>query len=152
MGARSRFFAFTYDRFSKGSEEAGLAEMRRNLIAGASGDVLEIGAGTGANLAYYGARVQSLTLTEPERPMLKRLQRKAGERNSRATVLRAPAEDLPFEDASFDTVVSTLVLAASTTSRVWCASSAACSGPAEGSSSSGMFARTTRAWRRCRTG
>ena len=42
--------------------------------------------------------------------MLKRLQRKARERNSRATVLRAPAEDLPFEDASFDTVVSTLVL------------------------------------------
>ena len=29
MGLRSRFFAFTYDRFSKGSEEAGLAEMRR---------------------------------------------------------------------------------------------------------------------------
>ncbi len=41
MGARSRFFAFTYDRFSRGSEEAGLAEMRRNLIAGASGDVLD---------------------------------------------------------------------------------------------------------------
>src|SRR4029077_4740984 len=43
-------------------------------------------------------------------PMLKRLERKAREQNSQATVLRAPAEDLPFEDASFDTVVSTLVL------------------------------------------
>ncbi len=42
--------------------------------------------------------------------MLKRLERKAREQNSQATVLRAPAEDLPFEDASFDTVVSTLVL------------------------------------------
>ena len=110
MGLRSRFFAYTYDRFSKGSEEAGLAEMRRNLIEGASGDVLEIGGGTGANLSYYGAGVESLTITEPERPMLKRLERKARERNSRATILRAPAEDLPFEDASFDTVVSTLVL------------------------------------------
>ena len=110
MGVRSRFFAFTYDRFSKGSEEAGLAEMRRNLIAGASGDVLEIGGGTGANLGYYGAGVESLTVTEPEPPMLKRLERKAREQNSQATVLRAPAEDLPFEDASFDTVVSTLVL------------------------------------------
>ena len=110
MGLRSRFFAFTYDRFSKGMEEAGLAEMRRNLIEGASGDVLEIGGGTGANLTYYAAGVESLTITEPERPMLKRLERKAREQNSHATILRAPAEDLPFEDASFDTVVSTLVL------------------------------------------
>ena len=110
MGLRSRFFAFTYDRFSKGMEEAGLAEMRRNMIAGASGDVLEIGGGTGANLGYYGDGVGSVTVTEPEPPMLKRLQRKAREQSSQATVLRAPAEDLPFEDASFDTVVSTLVL------------------------------------------
>jgi ubiquinone/menaquinone biosynthesis C-methylase UbiE len=110
MGLRSRFFAFTYDRFSRGSEQAGLAEIRKNLIAGASGDVLEIGGGTGANLGYYGAGVQSLTVTEPEPPMLKRLERKAREQNSQATVLRAPAEDLPFGDASFDTVVSTLVL------------------------------------------
>ena len=110
MGVRSRFFACTYDRFSKGMEEAGLAEMRRNLIQGASGDVLEIGGGTGANLSYYAAGVESLTITEPERPMLKRLERKVREQNSDATILRAPAEDLPFEDASFDTVVSTLVL------------------------------------------
>jgi ubiquinone/menaquinone biosynthesis C-methylase UbiE len=110
MGLRSRFFASTYDRFSKKSEEAGLAEMRSSLLAGASGDVLEIGGGTGANLGYYGAAVKSLTVTEPEPPMLKRLQRKAHEQNSQATVLRAPAEDLPFEDATFDTVVSTLVL------------------------------------------
>ena len=110
MGLRSRFFAFTYDCFSKGSEEAGLAGMRKDLIAGASGDVLEIGGGTGANLGYYGAGVESLTVTEPEPPMLKRLERKVREQNSQAILLRAPAEDLPFESESFDTVVSTLVL------------------------------------------
>jgi ubiquinone/menaquinone biosynthesis C-methylase UbiE len=110
MSLRSRFFALTYDRFSRRTEEGGLAEMRRNVIAGASGDVLEIGGGTGANLGFYGPGVDSLTVTEPEPPMLKRLERNVRERDSKATVLRAPAEDLPFVDASFDTVVSTLVL------------------------------------------
>jgi ubiquinone/menaquinone biosynthesis C-methylase UbiE len=72
--------------------------------------VLEIGAGTGSNLRFYGPAVKSLTLTEPETPMLRRLERKAGEQAPGATVLRAPAEDLPFEDATFDVAVSTLVL------------------------------------------
>ena len=72
--------------------------------------MLEIGAGTGSNLRFYGPAVESLTLTEPETPMLRRLERKAGEQAPGATVLRAPAEDLPFEDATFDVAVSTLVL------------------------------------------
>jgi ubiquinone/menaquinone biosynthesis C-methylase UbiE len=72
--------------------------------------VLEIGAGTGTNLAHYGPGVDSLTVTEPERPMLQRLERRVNGTEPKATVLRAPAEDLPFEDDSFDTAVSTLVL------------------------------------------
>jgi ubiquinone/menaquinone biosynthesis C-methylase UbiE len=92
------------------TEKAGLATHRELLLAGASGRVLEIGGGTGANLPYYGASVESLTLTEPEVPMLKRLEKRAREHAPRATVLRAPAEDLPFEEDSFDTAVSTLVL------------------------------------------
>ncbi|HEX4521095.1 MAG TPA: class I SAM-dependent methyltransferase [Gaiellaceae bacterium] len=110
MGLRTWIFAFTYDRFSRGSEEAGLAEMRKNLISGARGDVLEIGGGTGANLGYYGPEVESLTVTEPQPSMLKRLEQKGRAQRSQATVLRAAAEDLPFESATFDTVVSTLVL------------------------------------------
>ena len=72
--------------------------------------MLEIGAGTGANLALYGSGVESLTLTEPEPPMLKRLEKRAHEQAPHAKVLRAPAEELPFADDSFDTAVSTLVL------------------------------------------
>jgi ubiquinone/menaquinone biosynthesis C-methylase UbiE len=71
--------------------------------------VLEIGAGTGLNLPLYDG-VESLVVTEPQPAMLRRLQRAAREHRPDATVLRAPAEDLPFDDDSFDTVVSTLVL------------------------------------------
>ena len=58
----------------------------------------------------YGPGVRSLTITEPEKPMAKRLERRVSETDVQATVLRAPAEDLPFEDDSFDVAVSTLVL------------------------------------------
>ena len=54
--------------------------------------------------------MESLTITEPEILMLRRLERKAREQAPGATVLRAPAEDLPFEDDCFDVAVSTLVL------------------------------------------
>src|SRR5215472_14260164 len=103
MSLRKSFFAMTYDRFSRGSEEAGLRVIRQGLLADADGRVLEIGGGTGANLSLYGA-LDSLVVTEPEPAMLRRLQRKAREQAPLAKVLRAPAEDLPFEDDPFDTV------------------------------------------------
>jgi ubiquinone/menaquinone biosynthesis C-methylase UbiE len=110
MTLRSRFFAMTYDHQMTRVEKAGLGAYREGLLAGAAGRVLEIGAGTGSNLRFYGPAVESLTLTEPETPMLRRLERKAAVQAPGATVLRAPAEDLPLEDATFDVAVSTLVL------------------------------------------
>jgi ubiquinone/menaquinone biosynthesis C-methylase UbiE len=110
MGIWSRIFAAMYDRFMAKSEREGLAAHRETLLAGARGEVLEIGGGTGANLSRYGQGVQSLTITEPEKPMISRLQRRAQQERPDAKVLRAPAENLPFEDDSFDTAVTTLVL------------------------------------------
>ena len=112
MTLRSRLFAATYDRQIARVERAGLAARRAELVGRAAGRVLEIGAGTGLNLPYYGADVTALTLTEPELPMLRRLQRRVANLGSerRAMVLRAPSEDLPFDDAVFDVAVSTLVL------------------------------------------
>jgi len=72
--------------------------------------VLEIGGGTGANLPFYGDGVRTLTITEPEKPMIRRLERRIRELAPQAKFLRAPAEDLPFQDESFDVAVSTLVL------------------------------------------
>jgi ubiquinone/menaquinone biosynthesis C-methylase UbiE len=115
MSLRGRLFALTYDRQLARAEDAGLRAMRLRLLAGAAGDVLEIGGGTGANLPCYGPAVGSLTVTEPEPPMLRRLERRVREHGAlkhgpAIRVLRAPAEDLPFGDGSFDVAVSTLVL------------------------------------------
>jgi ubiquinone/menaquinone biosynthesis C-methylase UbiE len=103
-------FAALYDPMMAGTEKAGLAEQRRELLERARGRVLEIGGGTGANLPYYGAAVDEVVLLEPEEPMARRLERKLTNSSLRARVVRAPAEALPFEDGSFDVVVSTLVL------------------------------------------
>jgi ubiquinone/menaquinone biosynthesis C-methylase UbiE len=110
MSLRSKLFALTYDRQIAKAEKAGLRAFRERLLAGASGDVLEIGGGTGANLPFYRPEAGSLTITEPDTAMMRRLQRRAREQAPLAKILRAPAEDLPFEDGTFDTVVSTMVL------------------------------------------
>lgn len=110
MSLRSSLFAAMYDRMSRSSEEAGVGDMRQRLLGDVSGDILELGAGTGMNLSHYDEGLASLVLTEPEPAMLRRLQPKALEQAPNAKVVQASAEDLPFEDASFDAVVSTLVL------------------------------------------
>jgi len=101
-----RLFAFGYDRFLSATEKAGLREMRRELLSQASGRTLEVGAGTGLNADLYPDSVTELVLTEPDRFMASKLVAK----HPAAEVIEAPAESLPFEDDSFDTVALTLVL------------------------------------------
>ena len=105
----SRLFAARYDAMAKGPEEAGLLALREQLLSGVSGRVVEIGAGTGRNLAFYGDGVE-LTVTEPDPHMARRLEQRIEERSRPVKLVQAPAEDLPFEDGPFDVAVSTLVL------------------------------------------
>ena len=110
MSLRGKLFALTYDRLQAKAEKAQLGALRQSLLGAADGDVLEIGGGTGANLPFYRPGTGSLTITEPEPAMVRRLERRAREQAPLAKILRAPAEDLPFEDGTFDVAVSTLVL------------------------------------------
>jgi len=110
-----RLFASFYDRALKASEENGLREMRRTLLASARGRVVEIGAGTGVNLDLYGNGVEDLTLIEPDPHMGAKLRDRLAERSahdsaSPARLVSAPAEAIPFPDDTFDTAVATLVL------------------------------------------
>ena len=105
-----RLFAAMYERVSKGSEDAGLRDERRRLLTKANGSTIEIGAGTGLNVPLYPGTVTRLVLVEPDRHMRARLIRRVEETSHDAEVIDAPAEHLPFPDATFDTAVVTLVL------------------------------------------
>jgi len=106
------FFAAVYDRFLAVSEKGGLAGMRAELLRGARGRTLELGAGTGLNLEHYTDSVTELVLTEPDPHMARRLRSRVDEAGLTfpVDVVEAGAERLPFEAGGFETVVSTLVL------------------------------------------
>ena len=71
------FLATIYDRFMRKAEAASLGDWRCELLARVAGDGLEVGAGTGINLAFYGPEVRRLVMTEPEKGMRARLEKRA---------------------------------------------------------------------------
>jgi len=106
-----RMFSAFYDRAFAATEEAGLREMRADLLRQARGRVLELGSGTGLNLELYPREgLDCLTLTEPDPHMVKQLRKRVEEIGCAADLVETGAEDLPFDDDSYDTVVVTLVL------------------------------------------
>ncbi|MCB1852558.1 MAG: methyltransferase domain-containing protein [Gammaproteobacteria bacterium] len=111
MSICSYFMSKFYDASMRSMEKASLADWRRELLAGVRGDVLEIGSGTGVNLEYYTDRVNSVTLTEPDRHMCDILRtRLHGLDDDRFSMEQTAVHDLPFEDDRFDAAVVTLVL------------------------------------------
>ena len=110
MNLWTRIAARLYDPFLWLGERRGMGRHRAELLEGARGRVLEIGAGTGLNLRHYPATVGELVLTEPVEAMARALERRLARGGAGESVQLAPAEELPFPADSFDTVVSTLVL------------------------------------------
>jgi ubiquinone/menaquinone biosynthesis C-methylase UbiE len=109
-----RWFAAVYDRVMAASDGR-LRAAREFVAGGAAGRVLEVGAGTGLNFSYYDwSAVASLDAAEPDPFMLRRADARwralPEEARARVRLHEAPAEALPFSDATFDTVVVSLVL------------------------------------------
>ena len=105
-----RIMARVYDPFVWLGEMAGMRSRRSALVGNARGRVVEIGAGTGLNIAHYPDGIAELVLTEPDAAMRRTLARRLQRHGRVARIVDAPAERLPRADASVDTVVSTLVL------------------------------------------
>jgi SAM-dependent methyltransferase len=108
MAISKWLFATWYDLLNSGVE--GRVVPYRKLTAGnAWGDVLEIGGGTGANLPFYPESA-NITFIEPDAYMVRKLRRNIVRHKRSAAIVQQGGESLPFADASFDTVVTTLVL------------------------------------------
>lgn len=99
--------AWLYACGSRSQEAGPLGRHRADLVARARGVTLDLGAGTGANLAHLPAAVTDLHLVEPDPHMRSRLAR--GTPHG-AAVHAVGGEDMPLPDASVDTVLSTLTL------------------------------------------
>jgi ubiquinone/menaquinone biosynthesis C-methylase UbiE len=102
--------AYLNDCLSARVEKAFLKSWRRELLKHVYGDVLEIGAGTGANIEHYSDQVTSLVLTEPDKHKRRILERKVSNRGlEKIQVSDGTAEQIRAEDESFDCVVAFLV-------------------------------------------
>ncbi len=104
-----RWFAAIYDRMLAPQEKKYLGALRAEMLSDIAGDVLEIGAGTGANFQYYKSSAK-VTATEPDPFMLSRARERAAGAAAEIGLHQVPVENLPFPDGSFDFAVSTLVL------------------------------------------
>src|SRR5665647_2469197 len=80
---------------------AAIGAWRRRLALDARGRVLEIGAGTGSQLRWYGPGAD-VTALEPDAAMLERARRRAAQAAAPVRVVEGRAEELPFADGAFD--------------------------------------------------
>ncbi|MCM2532403.1 class I SAM-dependent methyltransferase [Neobacillus pocheonensis] len=104
----SRLFAKWYDFFMNPLEKKKFKRIRKELISKASGNVLELGSGTGINFPLYEA-AEKVTAIEPSQHMIARSLSKLKKSFVPIEMVQASAEELPFAANTFDTVVATLV-------------------------------------------
>lgn len=102
---KNPLFARYFDRCGARNEERGNRELRRELLAGLSGQVMEVGAGTGLNFPHYPDSVRELVAVEPEPYLRGRAVEAAAAAPVPVRVTDGTAAELPAADAEFDAVV-----------------------------------------------
>ena len=107
---RHPIFARFYNRFAPSAEKVGAAEHRRELLAGLSGRVIEVGAGNGLNFKHYPHAVTEVVAVEPEAYLRARATEAAEHAHVPVRVVAGSADALPGEDGEFDAGVASLVL------------------------------------------
>ncbi|WP_077356380.1 class I SAM-dependent methyltransferase [Virgibacillus halodenitrificans] len=103
-----KLFARLYDPIMKPLEKIKFNSIRRELLSHATGQVLEVGSGTGVNFPYY-KHVDCVDAIEPNQQMIQHAKKNIVSSNVPIAIHQARAEQLPFERSVFDSVVSTLV-------------------------------------------
>jgi ubiquinone/menaquinone biosynthesis C-methylase UbiE len=109
VGLKSAFFAARYDSATRFAETQVLGRRRAALLSGLQGRVIDVGAGTGANLPHFPPSC-TVTAVEPDPHMRKRLEAKLSTARADVTIDDGAADRLPAEDSGVDAVVYTLVL------------------------------------------
>lgn len=104
-----KFFAWYYDYFMNPLEKKLITNWRKELLTHAKGKVLEIGAGTGINFPLYKT-CEEVVAIEPNPHMIEKSKERVKQATVPISLTEASAENLPFPDAYFDTIVVTLVL------------------------------------------
>ncbi|WP_431804005.1 class I SAM-dependent methyltransferase [Halobacillus andaensis] len=101
-------FPIIYDRFMSLLEKGRIENIRKDLIKYADGHVLEIGAGTGLNFPYY-RQVSAVEAVDPDLAMINYAFKRGKKAVPAIKFHEGRAEDLPFKNKQFDSIVATLV-------------------------------------------
>ncbi len=108
---RSRpVFALWYGVLARRAEHGEIGRRRQALLAQASGRVLDVGAGTGEGFKHTPPTVRALVALEPDPAMLRQAEPRLPEAGIPVLLVQGRSERLPFPNATFDTVVTCLVL------------------------------------------
>jgi ubiquinone/menaquinone biosynthesis C-methylase UbiE len=110
MSIKHPVFARAYARIASREDRVGGTENRRELLAGLSGRVIEIGAGIGSNFPHYPGSVAEVVAVEPEPYLRRRAEAAAAAAAAPIRVVDGVADRLPAEDEAFDAGIASLVL------------------------------------------